>query len=350
MIQDRGYAHGGDVYSHPVRLDFSANVSPLGAPEEVRAAVRASAERIERYPDPYCGELRDALAALHGTGRERIVCGNGAADLIFRFASALKPKRALLPVPSFSEYEAALAAAGCRVSFFPLERADGFALPEPFPDAIGEDTGLVVLCSPNNPTGHSVPPELLLRVLDRCRETGTWLFLDECFYELTDAEKAFSLDRSLRDGDRVFLLRAFTKAYGMAGVRLGYGICPDAGLLLAMSRAGQPWDVSVTAQAAGLAALGRPDWPEAARELVRREKPRLAAALREAGCAVLGGDANYLFFSGPEGLGEKLLERGVLIRDCGNYRGLGPGYYRVAVRTETENDELIRLLREGTHA
>ena len=236
MILDSGYVHGGDVYSRPIRLDFSANVNPFGAPAAVKAAVRAAEEDLSVYPDPYCGTLREKLAAMNGVDRGHVICGNGAAELIYQFAAALQPKRALLPVPSFADYESALIATGCEPAFYPLSRENGFRWTEDILDAMGPETDLIMLCSPNNPTGRSVPRDLLLKVLGRCRETGTWLFLDECFYELTDEDRAFSLTSQLRDGDRVFLLRAFTKAYGMAGLRLGYGVCMNRALLEVMCR------------------------------------------------------------------------------------------------------------------
>ncbi len=348
MILDQGYAHGGDIYSQPIRLDFSANVNPLGTPEAVKAAVRACAEGLSAYPDPYCGPLREKLAAVHGVGPQTIVCGNGAAELIYTFAAALKPRQALLPVPSFSDYESALRAAGCAPVLYPLSRGNGFLLTEDVLDHIGPKTDLVLLCSPNNPTGRSVDKALLLKILDRCRETGTWLFLDECFFELTDEDRAFSLTRELKDGDRVFLLRAFTKAYGMAGLRLGYGISGNRELLKDMGRLVQPWNVSTVAQAAGLAALDCPVWPKKARELVQREKPFLRDGLAARGFTVLPGDANFLFFSGATGLYEKLREKGVLIRDCVNYRGLCPGDCRIAVRTHAENEALLGAVGEVT--
>ncbi len=347
MILDKGYGHGGDVYSQKIRLDFSANVNPFGAPIEVQTAVRASVDNLSAYPDPCCGCLREKLAALNGVAREDVICGNGAAELIYQFVGALKPGNVLLPVPSFADYESALSAAGCDPTYYPLERENSFFLTDHLLSAMSSDVDLVMLCSPNNPTGRSVPRELLLKIVDRCRETGTWLFLDECFLELVDEDKAFSLTDRLREGDRVFLLRAFTKAYGMAGLRLGYGICKSHTLLEKMSRLSQPWNVSIPAQAAGLAALDRPDWPEKARAMFRTEKLFLQAGLTALGFAVLPGDANFLFFSGAPGLYEKMRDRGVLIRDCSNYRNLGPGDYRIAVRTRAENEELLKIMEEA---
>jgi len=207
-----------------------------------------------------------------------------------------------------------------------------------------------MLCSPNNPTGKSIEPALLLSILDRCRETGTWLFLDECFQDLCDEEKAFSLIDRLEASDRVLILRAFTKTYGMAGVRLGYAVSKHSGLLSEMSETVQPWNVSTVAQRAGLAALDCHAWAKEARDLFRTEKAYLYGALDALGVNVYPGDANYLLLSGVPDLYEKLLLRGILVRDCQNYRGLINGDVRIAVRTHEENAALIAAMREVLHA
>ena len=350
MVVNGKYTHGGDVYSREVSLDFSANVNPFGTPEKVVSAIAEAALRLSAYPDPYCAPLREKLAGMLGVSPRDIVCGNGAAELIYQFALALAPQKTLLPVPSFSDYESALTAAGRRAEHYELRRENGFEVTGDIISKIDSDTDLVMLCSPNNPTGRCVECGLLLDILARCRETGTWLFLDECFLELTDADKAFSLTPYLRENDRVFLLRAFTKAYGMAGARLGYAVCKNAAMLDAICSVSQPWNVSSLAQAAGLAALDCPEWPEKARELFKTEKPYLISELKKLGVSVLPGDANYLMLSGEPGLCEALAEKGILVRSCANYRGLTDGDLRIAVRTRRENEALVRAIGEIKHA
>ncbi len=350
MIANGAYVHGGDVYRNRVTLDFSANVNPLGTPEPVKAAIRAAAEEVDRYPDPYCTALRNALSVRLGVSPEAIVCFNGGAEMIYQFAAALKPKRALLPVPSFADYETALAAAGCEPTFFPLRRETGFALDESILDAIKSDVDLLMLCSPDNPTGRSVEPRLLRRILDRCRKTGTWLFLDESFYGLVDADRQDSLIPDLFDGDRAAILRAFTKTYGLAGVRLGFCVTKNRELTALLTKLSQPWNVSTVAQAAGLAAIACDEWVQKTRALIAEEKPYLVKELRALGVDVLYGDANYLLLSGVPTLYEALLQRGILIRDCSNYRGLSTGDCRIAVRTHAENETLLAAISEVLHA
>ena len=350
MIIGDNYGHGGDIYKNSVKMDFSANVNPLGTPPEVTEAVRRAALTLSAYPDPYCTALREKLALRHGVSPDDIICGNGAAELIFQLTAALRVKKALLPVPSFSEYEAALRASGCESEFYSLTRESGFAVTEDILRHIDEDTDIVMLCSPNNPTGRAVERELLIKLLGRCRETGTWLFLDECFTELCTGESALSMIPELREGDRVFILRAFTKLYGMAGARLGYAVCRNSDMLRRMSEISQPWNISSLAQAAGEAALGCTEFAERTIALITEEKKYLLSQLEALGIKALPGEANFLMLSGEPGLALALLERGILIRRCGNYRGLDEGDCRIAVKTHGENERLIAALREIKNA
>ena len=142
------------------------------------------------------------------------------------------------------------------------------------------------------------------------------------------------------------ILKAFTKLYGMAGVRLGYALSADPALLDAMGAAGQPWGVSSLAQAAGLAALDETAYVDRVRALLAEQRPRLTAGLRALGLRVLEGRANYLLFQGPETLGAALRQKGVVLRSCANYPGLDASWYRTAVRTGPENEQLLKTLAE----
>ena len=177
-----------------------------------------------------------------------------------------------------------------------------------------------------------------------CEKLGTYLFVDECFLDLTDGGE--SLKPFLTRCPRLFILKAFTKSYGMAGVRLGYGLCADAALLHGMSETVPPWNVSTLAQAAGVAALGETEFLDKTRALVRAERAWLAEQLAALGFRVIPSDANYLLFRAAPGLDAALREQGILIRNCENYAGLCPGWYRIAVRTREENEALIRAVRE----
>ena len=202
------------------------------------------------------------------------------------------------------------------------------------------------LCQPNNPTGQVTPLVMVQKLLRRCADCGAVLVVDECFLDFLAAREALTAKTALRDAPNLIILKAFTKLYAMAGVRLGYALCSDAALLDKMRAAGQPWAVSGLAQAAGLAALEETAYADSVRTLIADQRPRLAAGLRALGLRVVDGQANYLLFRASADFGAKLRRHGAVVRGCGNYPGLDETWYRTAVRTQKENEQLLKIMRE----
>jgi threonine-phosphate decarboxylase len=345
--------HGGDWAGYEAEfggkpLDFSANVSPLGMPEEIKAAIVAALGTADRYPDPLCRRLCAAIAEKEEVPREYCLCGNGAADLIFRVVAAAQPCRALLPAPCFAEYEQALRNVGCEVEHYCLKESEDFRLDEGILAALRPGVDMVFLCEPNNPTGLTTPGELLLKILYRCDKIGAWLIVDECFGDFLWDPEAHTLKDALAGFPNLLVLKAFTKMYAMAGVRLGYALCANTELLAAMREAGQPWAVSSLAQAAGCAALNADDYVASVRALIETERPWLIEQLQLLGLRVIEGEANYLLFFCERKLDlvKALRQKGILLRSCANYINLTDGWYRTAVRTRPENEQLIEAVRE----
>lgn len=339
------HKHGGDIYTTPYRIDFSANLNPLGMPQSVCDAACEGVRLSANYPDVQCAWLRRALSEKERVPESCIVCGNGAAELIFLLARAQRPKKALLAAPGFAEYEQALAGEGCEILYYPLKEENGFALQRDYLDYLEDDVDLAFLCNPNNPTGVQTERSFLEEILAACERHGIRLALDVCFLDFLDRPDESDFNDILGEHPQLFLLKAFTKTYAMAGLRLGYGLCSDAELLARMELLRQPWSVSIPAQMAGVAALAETRYVEQARLLVQKERAWLRKQLEQCGFSVYGSSANFIFFRGKEGLVEHCRERGILIRDCSNYRGLGAGFYRIAVRTHRENEELARVLQ-----
>ena len=341
--------HGGDwaayerEYGAPP-LDFSANVSPLGVPAGVRDAVAAAAGEIDRYPDPDCRALRYAIAAHEGVAAEQVLCGNGASDLVYRAVFAAKPRRALVTAPTFSEYNAALESVGCEIVRYPLDVS--FRLNDGILHEINDNIDILILCQPNNPSGVTIDPTLLRRVIERCAAHHCRVLIDECFVDFLDAPEPYTCKAFLNEFANLLILKAFTKLYAMAGARLGYALCADEAFLNAMRRAGPPWSVSHLAQAAGIAALRETEYVERVRALVRAERPWLYERLTALGLHVVPGEGNFLLFCCDTPLDAPLRQRGILIRSCGDFAGLDETWHRVAVRTRAENERLIEALTE----
>lgn len=340
----RMHKHGGDVYSHPAVVDFSANINYRGMPKEVEQAAMEGIRQCGHYPDPSHTKLREAIAGREQVKPEQVICGNGAAELIFSLALTKKPKRALLPAPTFYEYEQALNTVDCEIRRYYLKEKHMFRLRPDFLEEITEEVDLVFLCNPNNPTGLPEQPEFLHQILKRCEGCDTLLVVDECFQDFL--EEPVSMKPFLDGSKNLFLLRAFTKMYALAGLRLGYGLCGNTELLFKMQRHRQPWCVSIPAQAAGIAAARDVKFALESRKKIGIEREKLKEELTKIGFDVLDSKANYIFFKGPLELYGRCLEQGFLIRDCSNYEGLSPGWFRIAVRSPEENEALLKVLRQ----
>lgn len=334
--------HGGDIYKNPGVLDFSVNVNPLGTPESVMRAAKEAAALCAHYPDMHKEALIGALSRYENVPEEYIIAGNGAAELIFAFAFALKADKALIAVPCFSEYERAFSAAGSRIVKY---RMPGLEVKEDILEYLTDDTNAVLLCNPNNPTGALIEKGLLLKIAGICKSRGAFLMLDECFLAFADDGERSSLKEYIKENDRIFVLDSFTKKYAMPGLRLGYGLCSDTLLTEKMKACLQPWNISIVAQAAGIAALKEEEYLNSARALIKEQKKYMKAEMEKIGLEVFGSKANFIFFKGPEGLCEDCLKEGILIRDCSGYEGLENGFYRAAVLKESENCLLLDTLR-----
>lgn len=338
--------HGGDIYRHKNVTDYSSNCNPFGAPEGVVQAICRAASEINHYPDVNASELREALANHLNIPENRIFFGNGAAEVILDIVFALKPRRALLTAPTFAEYGEALEAADCEIEYYRLYEEKGFVISEDILDAIDEDLDIMFICNPNNPTGVLTERALIERVAEKCREKDVVLVVDECFMDFIDGREKYSVTDKLEEYDNVIILKAFTKLYAMAGVRLGYCLCANPEIMEALDRVRQPWNLSNLAQAAGVAALKEEQYVEESLAAIEAERIRLIESLKSLGFTVYGSGANYIFFKGDADLYEKALERGILIRDCSNYVGLEKGYYRIAVRLQEDNDRIIKVFDE----
>lgn len=332
--------HGGDIFEREIVYDFSANLNPLGMPENVKNALQKSISEWEKYPDPFCRSLVKKLSERENFPPENIVCGNGAADVIFRIVQTVKPQKAVVCAPSFSEYSKALTQSGSEISAYFLSEKSGFALDERILEMLDESVQMLILSTPNNPTGRTIDGELLHRICEKCEANDIVFLCDECFIDFT--ENAAHAEQFMNPN--VVVLKAFTKIYAMAGLRLGYALFGDAELAEKVRRNGQFWSVSAPAQTAGEAALDEKYYLEKTLELEKAEREFLTENLRNFGFKVYPSEANFILFYTKLPLDEMLLSEKILIRNCANFDGLEQGYFRIAVRSHEENFALVSAI------
>lgn len=367
-------SHGG---AQPGLLDFSANVAPLGAHPAVQSALAALAldtDSLARYPDSSCAALRSLIAQFWSAGARSfatldadcVVCGAGAVDVLYALvrSSSRAHQKIVVVEPAFSEYARAGELHGHAVEHFLGAPEHGFALvpadlPRLAPLLDGAD--MLFLASPANPAGTLTDLDTIRALAALCAQKSVVLVLDACFAPFSAAaEDGIRALLSCRhEFPTLVVVGAFTKFYGMAGIRLGYALCCSAAVARRLSDSLRPWAVGAVAQAAGCAvmraelaekrsAAGQCEpssWETQVRGVVAAGRARMADFLRSCGCRVVAGAANYILFRADDtSLAQSLLRRGIAIRSCADFFALDAHWYRIAVRTEAENARLVAAL------
>jgi len=347
--------HGGNIYEAARRfgideediIDFSSSVNPIGPPSSAKRAVKRSIKFLNRYPDPEMNGLRKAIARYFGIKPGQVVCGSGANGLIRLIPRVFRPKKVLIPVPTFMEYAAAAEDAGGKVVTVPLKEREGFRV-DPLEMAFAlKGVDMAFLCNPNNPTGLLIPKAEMLEIMQYALQHGVRLVVDEAFMDFSDSD---SIVKEAVQSSCLICLRAFTAFFGMPGVRIGYAVTDET--TATDLRAGQePWAVSIPAEQAAIAALNEWGFIKKTRRLIEKERERLLSAIRILpGVEPFPCSANFILLKLTSidawHLTEKLGQRGILIRDCSSFPGLSNRYVRIAVRTRRENNRLVEALRE----
>ncbi|HUI46225.1 MAG TPA: threonine-phosphate decarboxylase CobD [Nitrospirota bacterium] len=348
-------AHGGNIYEAAKQygldikkiIDFSSNVNALGPSSMARRAARWSLSIIDRYPDPEMTDLRRAIARYYGIKPEQVACDNGANGLIHLIPRVFRPRKVLIPIPTFSEYASAAQDAGCGVVPFPLRERDGFRVDPVEMSFAMKGVDMAFLCNPNNPTGQMVPKQEMLEIVSYAHQQGTTLVLDEAFMDFLESE---SMVKEAVQTSRIICLRSFTKFFGMPGLRIGYAISDEV-TIAELRKFQEPWTVNIPAERAAIAALDDWGYIKKTRRLIRKERDRMLSALRLLpGVETYPGSANFVLFklvsADVHTLRQKLGYRGLLVRDCTGFPGLDSRFIRVAIRTRRENNRLIKALRE----
>lgn len=351
--------HGGNIYEAAKRygiapgeiIDFSANINPFGIPDSLKEAIISNIDILENYPDPEYESLVKSIGIYNKVDEKFVIPGNGATEVIFLIIGALAPQKALLLAPTFSEYERALRRYGSSVNYFLLKEENNFCLDkDEFLKNMKKDTDLIILCNPNNPTGQIVERKDLIEILEKCRESNTYLMLDEAFIEFIDNEDKVSMEKFVDRFDNLFIIKALTKFFAIPGLRLGYGLTSNTRIREKIKDIREPWTINGFASIAAQTLLQDENYIFKSKEFFRDERKYLYESLKKIKeLRVYKPEANYIFFKILKGnidLKEELIKRKILIRDCSNYVSLSKGYYRAAIRDRVSNDKLINALKE----
>ena len=336
--------HGGDIYRNAVIMDFSVNVNPLGMPQGVKQALQKAVGLCTNYPDPRAEQLTERVSSALHLDKSNLLFGNGASELFMAIVHGINPKKSVVVVPSFYGYEHALKSVEGAILYYTTKEEKGFAIEEDIFSMLTKEIDVLFLANPNNPTGVLLEKEWIRRLLNHCKEQGIYVVLDECFIEF--CKKEYSMLEEIKEFHNLVIVRAFTKIYAIAGVRLGYLICSNQELREKIKRQLPEWNLSCFAQEAGGACVKEEEFLLETIAYIKKEREYLQQGLKKLKLKIYPSEANFILLYSKVPLKEKLLKKGILIRDCDNFRGLTKGFYRIAVKQREDNERLLQELEE----
>jgi len=349
--------HGGnlDELSRTFKLnkesliDFSANINPLGINKKVKDAIINALEEVERYPDITYFNLKYGISDFEGVNYEDLVLGNGAAEVIFNLVRSIKPKKVLIPAPTFGEYEEAVLSINSSIEYYYLKEDNNWIIDEDIINHINEDIDMVFICNPNNPTGILTDKEVIINIAKKALSTNTILAIDESFLDFVRDGENYSVINLLKEYNNIFIIKSMTKLFAIPGIRIGYGICENKEIINKMELISVPWNINILAEKATLEAIKDKEYIDRTISYIQKEKNYLYKELNKFNdIKVFKPSVNFIMFKIINNIDLKLelMKENIIIRSCNNYIGLDDSYYRVAVRTREENDNLIMALKK----
>lgn len=354
--------HGGNIFeiqrNHNIDrrdlLDFSANINPLGVPETLVRIIKNSIEDLQYYPDINYDDLKSVISHHFSIEKQHIFLGNGAAQVIFDTIHTIKPRKAIILAPTFSEYERALESINSNIVKHSLKEEDGFSLKlEEFIKTIDDSIDLVVLCNPNNPTSKLIEVDKLNKILSKCKMHQAYLMIDEAFMDFVEDQQLYSMLQHYKNHDHLIIVRAFTKFYGVPGLRLGFGLSCNEGLLQGLQKKVLPWSLNTFAGYFGEVLLSEKEYVRKTHQWLKKEKRRFSEELHKIeGIKVFEPSVNFILLKIEKDnlnvgiLKERLLEKKILIRDCSSFTNLDDKFLRIAIKSQEDNNSFTKALKE----
>jgi threonine-phosphate decarboxylase len=357
----RFVSHGGDIWGFSRKhnipleevLEFSGPINFMGPPPKAVEAVKANARLIKFYPDPNPVEFKEAIAEYvgHGVNAENILLGNGSIELIYMITEALPQVfKAVIPVPSFSEYEKAALRVGGEVTFVQLP-ADFSMDQEKIKAAVTDDAKIMCICNPHSPSGRLYTKDEVMELVDFCQKKDIIFSIDENYIEFADEGDKNTVAGMVKDYDNLFVIRSVTKFFGMAGLRFGYAVAAT-NLIDKLETVRQPWSMNGLVNTTTLAAFSDSEFIKSTKETINKNRAQLAKDLSTIeGLQVHPSTTNFLLVKITNRkltstiLKELLAKEKILVRDCCTFMGMDDSYIRITVRSEKDNKTLVETMK-----
>lgn len=360
VIADEAF-HGSDLEKIAARYDidlhkiipFASNVNPLGISPMARQALIDNVDAINAYPDRNYISLKNSISKYCKTEPDKLILGNGTSELISLVLKTIRPAKTMIIGPTYSEYGRASLAAGSEIESYMLKNLDDFELDvEAFLKTLQSNVDLLIICNPNNPTGKAISRNDMEQIVKRCTELHITVMVDETYVEFVkDVEQITSVSLT-KKYDNLIVLRGVSKFFASPGLRLGYAVTSNTAFLKAADNGKIPWNINAYASVAGVM-FEDEHYINLTKSLIQTERNLIYSALSSRKTIkVFKPDANFILIKllkenqTADQVFEHCIKKGLMIRDCTDYEGLGDKYIRFCFMKPEQNDNVVNTILE----
>ncbi|GKX28005.1 threonine-phosphate decarboxylase [Vallitalea longa] len=365
MLNDKSHFHGSDlekveaiynINKYDI-INFSGNVNPLGVSKNLLELLSKNVNVIGMYPDREYTKLRKQLSKYIGVNYESIIVGNGSTELISIFINIIKPDKAIIVGPTYSEYEREITIGGGSTEYYPLREELDFKLDiEDLKTNLTDDTDLLVICNPNNPTSTSIDNKDIKTILEYCKEKNIYVMIDETYIEFTNEMEKITSVGLTESYDNLFITRGVSKFYASPGLRLGYGICGNQEIMKKINDLKNPWTINSLASFAGEVMFDDTEYIAETKQFIDNERNRIYDILKDFNdIKVFSPTANFILIKiltdniNSHELFEILIKKNMMIRDASTFRFLDNRFFRFCFMKKDQNnlllDELSKIFK-----
>ena len=363
MLKPTDHFHGSDLEKieaiyHIKKEDitsFSANVNPLGISPLLRQELANNIDAITTYPDREYNSLRGAISEYIDIPMKDIAVGNGSTELISLFMKLIKPKKALILGPTYSEYERELSLCGSSVLYHRLKESEAFKLNlAALEQQLNHNIDLLVICNPNNPTSQAIKTDTMRDILDLCKQYGIYVLVDETYVEFAPNYEEITAVNFTGYYSNLIILRGISKFFAAPGLRLGYAICGNEDLLKELNQLKNPWTINSLAAIAGEIMFRDEDYIKKSRDYINKEREYVLSAISNFSHAKYYEPmGNFILIkildqvTTSSQLFDTCMKQGLMIRDCSSFPFLDNSYIRFCFMSHEKNEELLHILKQA---
>lgn len=349
--------HGGDLdaierfYKIPKNeiWDFSGNINPFGFPKKAAKKLAENINIVSAYPDKNYIKLKESISLYTGAELSYIYVGNGSTELISSFIKSVAAENTIILAPAYSEYEREVKILGSNFKYFELKEKDNFEINiDNLINEINSNTGLVIICNPNNPTGSIIKTDDMEKLLLHCKKNNSYVMVDETYIEFADNLTEICSIPLVKKYDNIFVIRGISKFFAAPGLRLGYAICSNKNFSKLLSSKQDPWSVNILAEFAGKNIFNDTEFIEKTKKLISEERKKAIDIISSwKNVKVYNSSSNFILLKlltdkiNSAEIFERLIVKKMLIRDASSFAFLDESFIRFCILKPEQNEQLL---------